>query len=178
MKSKRRATNNANQPRQRMLLAVGIGGIILCVALFIVLWRLSATSTPETQESSVATAVQAGEYQVINMAVTPYGYEPSTFAVQEGKPVRMIIDGTQVSGCTRYITSPQLGFNKRLEAGENIIEFTPPGKGTYGFSCSMGMVRGTITVVGEGESPAVIAAPKSAGGSCGAGGCGCGAAVA
>ena len=87
-----------------------------------------------------------GENQVIRMAVDGNAYKPSTLTVKEG-PVQWIIDGTKAVGCTQYILSQELGISKKLEKGDNIITFTPPRKGTFRFSCGMGMVDGTINVV-------------------------------
>ncbi len=43
-----------------------------------------------------------------------------------------------------------------LQPGENIIEFTPVKAGKFLYSCWMGMIRASITVV-EGEAPAETA---------------------
>jgi plastocyanin domain-containing protein len=91
--------------------------------------------------------VQAADAQVIKMAVLPSEYAPSTFTVEAGKPVRWEIDGSKAVGCTQYLVSQKLGVSKRIEKGSNVVEFMPPEKGTYAFSCGMNMVKGTITVV-------------------------------
>lgn len=168
------------KPKQNneLLLWIGIGGIALCViALLFLFSGTSSASQAAAKSESVGIAAQNGDVQEVRIAVTPSGYEPAVLTVQEGKPVRMIVDGTRMTGCTSTIKSSQLGFSKRLQRGENIIEFTAPKKGTYGFSCGMGMVRGTLNVIAAGDDPAAVPqalqAPPS-GGSCGTGGCGCG----
>lgn len=84
--------------------------------------------------------------QVIKMVVGGSGaaYEPDRFTVKAGVPVRWEIDQRTSSGCLSYIVSRQLGINSLLKRGSNIIEFTVPRPGSYTFSCSMGMFRGTI----------------------------------
>ena len=80
------------------------------------------------------------------MAVNGYTFEPSSFTIQSGKPVRWIVDGTKAAGCTSSILFRQFGISSALQKGDNIFEFTPTQKGTFTFTCGMGMVKGTMTV--------------------------------
>jgi hypothetical protein len=48
----------------------------------------------------------------------------------------------------------EYGIEHRFAAGANIIEFTPTRAGRVPFSCWMGMIRSTITVVPENWEPA------------------------
>lgn len=85
--------------------------------------------------------------QDVTMAVTGYGYEPSEITIRSGIPVRFHVDGTNAGGCTRGFVIPSLGIQKVLAAGDNVFEFTPQSPGRIPFSCSMGMVRGSFTVL-------------------------------
>lgn len=85
--------------------------------------------------------------QEVAMKVTRYGYEPSNLTIKAGVPVRWKIDGTGASGCTSIMTIPALNVSQALHSGENLIEFTAPQKGKLGFTCSMGMVSGSFTVL-------------------------------
>jgi plastocyanin domain-containing protein len=128
----------------RTLLWIGIAGIILMIGLLTYLIsKLSASATPEQVNAPL------GDSQEIRMAVNSReGYVPSTFTVQAGKPVRWVIEGSNSMGCAAALTSRQLGISKLIKPGTNIIEFTAPtSPGTYLFSCSMNMYRGSITVV-------------------------------
>ncbi len=42
---------------------------------------------------------------------------------------------------------PEYGLEHAFEYGENIIEFTPDKTGPFYYSCWMGMITSTITVV-------------------------------
>lgn len=68
--------------------------------------------------------------------------------VQAGVPVRWTIDapGENLNGCNSVMIIPEYGIQYAFQPGENIIEFTPEEPGTYGYSCWMGMVYGSITV--------------------------------
>jgi plastocyanin domain-containing protein len=58
---------------------------------------------------------------------------------------------------------PAYGIEKKLEAGTNVVEFTPAKSGTVGYSCWMGMIRSTITVVQDiGGSAAIDPGKQSA----------------
>lgn len=90
-----------------------------------------------------------GGQQVIKMAVggPRDAYDPDVLTVKAGVPVRWEIDGVNVSGCISYLQSPKLGIGIQLKKGPNVVEFTPKKPGSYLFSCSMGMFRGTINVI-------------------------------
>jgi plastocyanin domain-containing protein len=86
--------------------------------------------------------------QEVAMKVTSYGYEPSNLTIKAGVPVRWVVDGAGAQGCTSQLVIPSLNIVKPLSRGQNIIEFTAPSTpGQLAFSCSMGMVRGSFTVL-------------------------------
>ena len=81
------------------------------------------------------------------MDVISGGYSPNYFTVKKGIPVRWVINGKNIFGCQGYFIVPSLNISKALNAGENLIEFTPTETGFINFSCGMGMYRGRIEVV-------------------------------
>lgn len=88
-----------------------------------------------------------GARQTVNMNVTSWGsYEPSVITVREGVPVDWNITGADFMGCADTLILPAFGVNERLRTGPNLVQFTPTKAGTYTFSCSMGMIRGTMIV--------------------------------
>ncbi len=117
--------------------------------------------------------------QIVKMTQTSSGYSPNSFTIKRGIPVKWIITSKDAFTCAASIVSSKLGIRKNLEAGENIIEFTPTETGQVRFTCSMGMYSGVFNIV-DGSSPSAAQANTTAlapstGGSCGGGGCGCGA---
>ncbi|MFH0770122.1 MAG: sulfite exporter TauE/SafE family protein [Candidatus Peregrinibacteria bacterium] len=97
--------------------------------------------------SSPPLGIPSAAAQDVYMTVNGYGYEPDQLTIRADAPVRWHVDGTKAGGCTRGIVIPSLGIQKILQAGDNVIEFTAPSRGTLAFSCSMGMVRGAFTVL-------------------------------
>lgn len=56
---------------------------------------------------------------------------------------------SDINGCNNEIVIPKFNKRKKLEAGDNVIEFTPKETGTFEYSCWMGMIRSKITVVDD-----------------------------
>lgn len=133
--------------------------------------------------NAVDTITTEDGYQIINMDVTRYGWEPDKFVLKKGVPVKWVINGKELNGCNNAIQVPKLGLNFDIKQGIQTIEFTPNQEGVISWSCWMGMIQGTFIVkenidlnnqeVVQKELEAVQV-PK--GGSCGGagGGCGCG----
>ena len=84
--------------------------------------------------------------QVVEMSITQRGFVPSVLKIKKGVPVRWVIKGDAVTGCTNKIIVPSLNISKNISYGENIIKFTPDKAGEIPFSCWMGMVRGKFIV--------------------------------
>lgn len=84
--------------------------------------------------------------QIVEMSVTSRGFEPSILKIKKGIPVKWVIKGKEVSGCTNKIVVPSLGIAKNINRGENTISFAPTDAREIPFSCGMGMVRGKFIV--------------------------------
>lgn len=69
--------------------------------------------------------------------------------VEAGVPVAWTItaDASSLNGCNNAIVIPEYNLQITLQEGENVIEFTPSETGTYTYTCWMGMLKNTITVV-------------------------------
>ena len=52
-----------------------------------------------------------------------------------------------LNGCNNEIVLSAFNQQVKLTVGEVVIEFTPTEEGTYTYSCWMGMLKNTITVV-------------------------------
>jgi plastocyanin len=145
-------------------------GAILVVALgmsmFAQGWNLSGLGIPSQAALDVATfdagdAASAGtnldedaggadilaNEQIVNSVLASGRYPDIT--VQAGTSVRWVIDAPQgsVNGCNNRMYIQEYGIEHQFETGENIIEFVPDKTGTFRYSCWMGMISGTITVV-------------------------------
>ncbi|MGE5614448.1 MAG: sulfite exporter TauE/SafE family protein [Bacillota bacterium] len=106
---------------------------------------LGASSS--TKSGNVAT-IRDG-VQIVTTKLQSGRYEPIT--VQKGIPVKWTIQAGKgdINGCNNEIIIPKFNKSKKLEPGDNIIEFTPTQTGTFAYSCWMGMIRSKITVVDD-----------------------------
>lgn len=103
---------------------------------------------PSLAQASDATVSQVtDEVQVIKMDVTSRGtYEPDVLSVRAGIPVEWQIHGADFMGCGNSLILRNFGVSTYLKPGDNLVRFTPDKAGRYTFSCSMGMIRGTMIV--------------------------------
>lgn len=86
-----------------------------------------------------------GNPQKVNIGMKNYNYYPDTIRVKANQPVEITLDDS-VYGCFRAFTIRDLGVSKYTQNPSDKIIFTPTEKGTFRFSCSMGMGVGTIIV--------------------------------
>lgn len=129
--------------------------VVLGVSMFSSGMSLSGISLPSfvsennaaTQNKNVANV--SDNIQTVTTKLLPGKYESIT--VQKGIPVKWIIkaDKKDINGCNNEIYIPKFNLSKKLEAGDNIIEFTPTESGTFAYSCWMGMIRSKISVVDD-----------------------------
>lgn len=161
-----------------------IGFIVILFSLYTISsgFALAGINIDLIGRKELGNTIAQNNVQVVEMNVSYQGFSPNVFKISQGIPVKWIINGQQVSGCTNEIISAPLGIRQKIYPGENIIEFTPNEVGSIGFSCWMGMVRGKF-IVEDGGTNSTNFTPSatqddSLNTSCsggGGGGCGCGA---
>jgi len=108
---------------------------------------LDGIISPTTNSTDVSARNGQLQYQEIYMNVTYGGYEPNSFVLKKGVPVRWVINGIEVSGCNNRIIVPAYGLEIEVHKGMQVVEFTPNKTGTIGWSCWMGMMRGKFIIV-------------------------------
>lgn len=112
--------------------------------------------------SSSNIAKVEGNVQVITTKFTDGKYVP--IVVKKGVPVKWIINVTEsdLNGCNNPVTIPKYNIKKVLVPGDNIINFTPQDEGTIKYTCWMGMVSSTITVVADTTKAAAVVGASNA----------------
>lgn len=82
---------------------------------------------------------------------TTLGRSYTPITVQKGIPVKWTIkaEKANINGCNNKMQIPKFNITKQLVPGDNVIEFTPTASGTVPYSCWMGMIKSTITVVND-----------------------------
>ena len=85
--------------------------------------------------------------QIVEMHITSSGFSPNKLKLKKNLPVKWIIYGDDVNGCTNEIIIKSLGTKAGINSGENIVRFNAPDEaGILNFSCWMGMVRGRFII--------------------------------
>lgn len=144
---------------RKVMTAGAVLVVVLGLTMFSNGWSLSGLSsfafakTSEASASSADTVVKDG-VQLINSTLSSGRYPAIT--VQAGTPVKWTIDAPKgsINGCNNRIFIPEYNIEYQFKSGENIIEFTPEKSGRFLYSCWMGMIRGSITVVEAGAQVA------------------------
>ena len=97
--------------------------------------------------SDFTASIIKDNYQVIEFNLSYNSYED--IIVQKGIPVKMIIhvDEKYLTGCNNELELKDFNINKKLEVGDNAIEFTPEKTGVYTYTCWMDMIKNNIKVI-------------------------------
>jgi uncharacterized protein len=135
---------------RRMLAASGVLVMLLGAVMITRGLSLTGNAVPTLAAptySSVA-VIEDGR-QVVQIQLEPYFYEP--IVVQKNIPVTFILQAEQenINGCNNAIVIPAFDVRNNIVAGDNYFEFTPTETGTIAYSCWMGMIRSSITVVDD-----------------------------
>ena len=76
------------------------------------------------------------------------GYEPSVIRVPAGVPVRLIFLREETASCSEQVVFPDFGKSAMLPPGRRVtVELAACAAGTYEFTCSMGILRGSLVVI-------------------------------
>lgn len=112
-------------------------------------WDYSNSSNPSSvggDSGSGQVRLENGK-QIVIMEQNRGGYEPNSFTIKKGVPVKWVINSTNSYTCASYLVVPSLNLSQALQSGENIIEFTPTETGYIRFTCSMGMYSGVFKII-------------------------------
>lgn len=86
-------------------------------------------------------------YQIVEIEVDSRGYEPITVLKDIPVKFNLHVEANKLNGCNNAIVIRQYGIQRSLTPGDNIVEFTPTETGIIPYSCWMGMIKSSITVV-------------------------------
>ena len=123
----------------------------------------SQSSGAKSQRAGLQSTTVANGRQTIVTEFKNGNYVP--FSVKAGVPLiwTIRIAEQDITGCNGTVIVPAYGIRKELVPGDNVIEFTPSKAGTIAYSCWMGMIRSSITVVGDnnGSNASGVSLPAS-----------------
>ena len=102
---------------------------------------------PESGSENAVMAENTGEMQYVRTEVDYGSYE--AFVVRKGVPVEwtIVVPEGKLNGCNGEIVVPDMDLTVKLREGENVVSFTPDKTGTIPYSCWMGMIKSSISVI-------------------------------
>jgi sulfite exporter TauE/SafE len=104
--------------------------------------------THEKDSNTNSLAQEINGVQKINIEVVQRGYSPNYFQVKKGIPVELTLETKGVYSCASSFTFKAFNIYENLKpTDKKTLRFTPKKKGTYTFSCSMGMYSGVMEVI-------------------------------
>lgn len=114
--------------------------------LVIVMGIFAFTFNGKKADSSFDFSFIDGDIQIVKSELNSGSYPDISVVI--GVPVRWEIqaDKNNINGCNYKIIIPEFDMEYEFEEGKNVIEFTPTDVGSFGYSCWMGMINGTIVV--------------------------------
>lgn len=121
---------------------------IILLALFNIKGGLVLSGVDIGGSSNQAVAPTAASSEVA-ITITPNGYSPQNLSIPAGAPVKLTLKNDKAYSCAQAFTIPKLGIQKVVAPGQSAtIEFTAPkNPGTLTFACSMGMYKGSFTII-------------------------------
>lgn len=125
------------------------GVLVMVMGMSMMINGLSLASVPlRPLSGNTANTAGTGEkVQLVQSELDWQGYPDIT--VRAGVPVRWVIhaDEEKITGCNNEMVIPALDLRVPLSPGDNIVEFTMNEPGIIPYTCWMGMLNGSITVV-------------------------------
>ncbi|HZE15703.1 MAG TPA: HAD-IC family P-type ATPase, partial [Mycobacterium sp.] len=81
------------------------------------------------------------------------GYSPSVVQVRQGIPVEIAFDRQETGECSSRVVFPDLQLSAVLPAHQRTtVRLTPQQAGSFGFTCGMNMIHGTLVVAPNGQA--------------------------
>lgn len=104
-----------------------------------------AESAVQAEPAETATPAQSGAR--VAVTVTGQGYEPSSIDAAAGAPLTLVFKRTSDQGCGHEVVFPDRNIRRELPLNAEVeITLTPAADENIGFTCGMGMLRGSIVV--------------------------------
>lgn len=99
---------------------------------------------PKPAEKPAANRTATPAVQRFSIAIGAGGYVPSSIRASSSAPIRLTV--AKGEGCAAGFNIPELGIEADNSAGRVTLNLGKVEKGSYVYTCSMGMVSGTLVV--------------------------------
>ncbi|MFO0588173.1 MAG: cupredoxin domain-containing protein [Polyangiaceae bacterium] len=83
----------------------------------------------------------------MKITVSEKGYDPAALSAPAGQKVRLTFTRVSDEGCGQQVAFPSLNIKKDLPLNKPVsVDLTMPASGNLGFTCGMGMYKGSVVV--------------------------------
>ncbi len=143
---------NEIKTQRNFLLIIGGAFAVFMLMLFFYTQTGTANTGQQTNQAGAikdnVAALNGGVQDVYIKALSSGIYDKQQVTVKKGIPVRLHFSAEKGAGCGKMLIMKKFGV-QLLSANEDekVAEFTPTETGSFEYSCSMRMFRGTLTVV-------------------------------
>ena len=118
-------------------------GIILIIIVITLYWFWVSYTRRQSGEPAQVSQQGVQELEILVKGV----YSPAVVKVKAGQPVRLKFLRQEDTECSRFVSFPDFKIHRDLPQDQVVpIEFTPNNKGTFTFTCDMGMYQGKLIV--------------------------------
>lgn len=126
--------------------AIALTGSKHTLANYLKVAKCSATNSCDSRVLSAKTGEGATEATI---SIVSGGYSPRNISLKAGSKVKLNLVNKSGTGCEQAFTIPSVRLQTIVPIGSSeTVEFETPDKpGQIAFMCSMGMYRGTITII-------------------------------
>ena len=119
--------------------------IVIITTLLAVLGCDSGESTPEAAPPPPVNDPAMKEQRRVPVTVTGSGYEPASIEARAGEPLTLVFKRTTEEGCGQQLVFPDHDIRRELPLNQEVeVVLTPKQQENIGFTCGMGMYRGSI----------------------------------
>jgi hypothetical protein len=117
--------------------------------------RQAVLGAPEVAVDADSYTTSPDGYVEVPLTISETRFVPATLSIPADKPVRLVVDRQEDTGCSDQLAVPQLGVLADLKPFDTtVIELPAAEQGSYTLTCGMGMMAGQILVGGAAASAA------------------------
>lgn len=109
---------------------------------------LAGCGTDKPASGGAATMTTAADgTREMKITVSEKGYDPAALSAPAGQKVRLTFTRVSDEGCGQQVAFPSLNIKKDLPLNKPVsVDLTMPASGNLGFTCGMGMYKGSVVV--------------------------------
>lgn len=107
----------------------------------------SETPLPQADAATAPAQAAAEAVQQVDLKISGTEFQPASFSVAKGKPVRLTVTRDEKPTCGDVLVIPSMNIRRDIPRDQvTTIEFTPTTAGELELTCGMNMMKGKVVV--------------------------------